>query len=451
MSEWLLTRLLRLYPRQFRRQYGAEALQLMRDRSRDEHGVWPQVRLYLDLIADLITMSVRNLQPAKPMLMSASTSAVRTVSLVIPESSSRRPQRLASGTASIVMFAAFGAMFQPNAPGEVGTRLLFSSLGDTGAGESADPATPPTELEAVHRHVLVETIAAKLKQHYYDAAIGKQLADVVLAHARRGDYDVPPGPDLAARINIDIQDTSRILGIPAGIFVADVVHSAQPIPTGPPPPPSAETLERDRSTLLRQNCLFEKVEMLPHNIGYVKLNGFADVSVCRTILSAAMTSVNNADALILDLRDNGGGFGAAALEVAAYLFDRRTSWYDPRATKPDSAWTASPVAGSELADKPVYVLTSPRTRSAAEFFTYNVKMLKRATIVGETTAGSQHSGAFHRIDDHFGIGIQDMPPPENPFPVKGWEIIGVEPDVRVSEVAAFDAARKLAESGGRRQ
>ena len=451
MSEWLFTRLLRLYPKAFQRDYGAEALQLMRDRSRDERGVLRKLRLCLDLIADLLAVSLANLSPAKPILMSANASADRTLSLLIPESSSRRPQRLVAGMASILMFAAFSGMLYPHAPGEVGTRLLISSLIDTGPSESDSSATQPTELDPGKRHALIETIAAKLTQYYFDPAIGKQLADPLLHRARRGDYDVPPGPELAARINSDIQDTSRVLGIPAGTFVADVVYSETPIPSGPPPPPSAETRERNRSMLLQQNCLFEKIETLPHNIGYLKLNGFPDASVCRSIISAAMTSVNTADALILDLRDNRGGFGTSALEIAAHLFARRTHWYDPRATTPHSGWTASPVPGSKLSDTPVYVLTSARTISAAEFFAYNMKMLKRATIVGETTGGSQHSGAFHRIDDHFGMGIQQTPPPDNPFPVKGWEVIGVEPDVKVAAASAFEAARSLAESRARRR
>jgi hypothetical protein len=75
-------------------------------------------------------------------------------------------------------------------------------------------------------------------------------------------------------------------------------------------------------------------------------------------------------------------------------------------------------------------------------------MLKRITIVGERTAGHQHSGAFRRISDHFGMGIQETALPENPFPVKGWEVIGVEPDVDVPSADALDAAMKLATSRG---
>ena len=164
-----------------------------------------------------------------------------------------------------------------------------------------------------------------------------------------------------------------------------------------------------------------------------------------------MASLNDVVALIIDLRDNGGGFGETALQIAGYLFDRPAFMFDPRPDSPVPSRTASPVSGNTLADKPVYVLTSSRTQSAAEYFAYNLKMLKRATIVGETTAGRQHSGRFHRIDDHFGMGIQEVAPPDNPYLVKGWEVIGVEPDVKAPSAEAFETAKRLAESRARRR
>jgi C-terminal processing protease CtpA/Prc len=254
------------------------------------------------------------------------------------------------------------------------------------------------------------------------------------------------GASLAAHVNTDIQTTARALGIPRGVFIADVVYRARMLPTGPPPPMTEEMRERNRAALLQQNCLFETIETLPHNVGYIKLNGFAEATACRETTSGAMASLNNADAVILDLRDNGGGFGDTALQIAGYLFDRPTDMYDPRPHSPVPARTASPVLGNKLVDKPVYVLTSSTTQSAAEYFVYNMKMLTRATIVGETTAGHQHSGVFHRINDHFGMGIQEAPPPDNPFLVKGWEVIGIEPDVKVSRTEAVEAAKKLGES-----
>src|SRR5437588_7233163 len=99
-----------------------------------------------------------------------------------------------------------------------------------------------------------------------------------------------------------------------------------------------------------------------------------------------MASLNSVDALIVDLRDNGGGFGDTALQIAGYLFERPTYLYDPRPDSPVTARTASPISGNTFVDKRLYGLTSSRTQSAAEYFVYNLKMLKRATIVGEATA-----------------------------------------------------------------
>jgi len=118
--------------------------------------------------------------------------------------------------------------------------------------------------------------------------------------------------------------------------------------------------------------------------------------------------------------------------------------YNPRGAPTEESWTRSPVPGSRLADKPVYVLTSASTWSGAEQFSYNLKMLKRATLVGETTRGGTHAGVFHRIDDHFGMGIPETRA-INPFSKTDWEGTGVEPDVKVKAAEALETAQKLAE------
>ena len=118
---------------------------------------------------------------------------------------------------------------------------------------------------------------------------------------------------------------------------------------------------------------------------------------------------------------------------------------DPRPNSRVPSHT-TPVAASRLTDKPVYILTSSKTQSAAEYFTYSLKMHKRVTIVGERTAGAQHSGVFQPIGEAFGIAIQEQAPPPSPFPVKGWEVIGIEPDVRVPADMALRTATKLAAS-----
>jgi C-terminal processing protease CtpA/Prc len=119
--------------------------------------------------------------------------------------------------------------------------------------------------------------------------------------------------------------------------------------------------------------------------------------------------------------------------------------YNPREDTTEQSWTRSPVLGSSLSDKPVYVLTSARTFSGAEHFSYDLKMLKRATLVGETTGGATDVGNFHRIDDHFGIGIREARA-INPYSELDWAVTGVEPDVKVTAADALKTAEKLAES-----
>ena len=140
-----------------------------------------------------------------------------------------------------------------------------------------------------------------------------------------------------------------------------------------------------------------------------------------------MERLNATDAVVFDLRDNHGGFPQMVRLMADYLFDRPVPWYNPRATSPEESVTHSPVPGSRLANKPVFILTSPHTFSGGEHFAYDLKTLKRATIVGETTSGASHGSG---------------PPPEGTKPV--WEGSGVVPDVKVKADDALKAAEKLA-------
>ena len=356
------------------------------------------------------------------------------------------PAALAVGMmTSILMFAAFPLLFQPRALANASA--YFEKLSQ--AEKPASPAQPvqsaAATLDPEARRKLVEAIAANIEERYVDRAIGKRLADLILAHEKSGEYDrLDTAAKLAAFINADIKSASRTLGIPRGMFVADVMYSARPLPEVWPPPMTEEVRERQRAVMRDLNCMFEKVEKLPRNVGYIKLNGMADAAICSETTARVMASLNDSAALIVDVRDNPGGFGDTPLQIAGYLFDRPAFMYSPRPGSEIPTRTASPVSGNKLTDKPVYLLTSPGTQSAAEYFVYNLKMLKRVTVVGETTGGRQHSGTFRRIDEHVGVGIQEVAP-DNPYPVKGWELIGIEPDVRVTSAEALETAKRLIE------
>jgi Peptidase family S41 len=196
----------------------------------------------------------------------------------------------------------------------------------------------------------------------------------------------------------------------------------------------AEKIEaQTRSANLLQKCSFEKLERHPGNVGYVKLDWFPDPGSCRDVAEAVMQRLNETDAVIFDLRNCTGGYPEMVRWMAGWLFDHPVAWYNPRATSPAESVTSSPVPGSRLADKPVFVLTSPRTFSGAEHFTFDLKQLKRATIVGETTSGASHASPTTALRP---IAATEAKPV--------WEGTGVQPDVRVKAPDALEAAEKLA-------
>jgi len=152
-------------------------------------------------------------------------------------------------------------------------------------------------------------------------------------------------------------------------------------------------------------------------------------------------------ALIIDLRENAGGGKAGSTPLLeSYLFDRRTHLSDVsfRYTgEIRKRWTLDSVAGARFGGvKPVYVLTSAHTLSAAEELAYDLQALKRATIVGETTSGQAHATFEARIENHFGILL---PTGRTINPVTGadWEGVGVVPDVKVPASDALTTAQRL--------
>ena len=196
------------------------------------------------------------------------------------------------------------------------------------------------------------------------------------------------------------------------------------------------------------NFGFEKIERLQGNIGYIDLRGFSDPEAGVETVAAAMNFIGNTDALIFDLRQNGGGSPEMVALICSYLFGEKpvhlNSLYWRKGDKTDEFWTKASVAGKRYGEtKDVYVLTSNRTFSGAEEFSYNLKNLKRATIIGETTGGGAHPGGMYRINDHFGAFVP-IGRAISPITKTNWEGTGVEPDVKVPKELALKTAYLMA-------
>ncbi len=297
------------------------------------------------------------------------------------------------------------------------------------------------KLDAAERQRVIDGVAAKLNEFYVYPEGAQKMNEAMMAHQKRGEYDaITDGGAFAVRLTRDLQDVSH----DKHLHVNYSPFKLPPDRDGP----SAQDLEQMKTRMEHDNCGFEKVEILSRNIGYVKFNMFADPAICGPTVVAAMNFLAHTDAVIFDLRENGGGDPKMVALIATYLFDRSehlNDLYDRKADATTQYWTQSFVLGTKLGNKPVYVLTSNRTFSGAEEFSYDLKNLKRATVVGETTGGGAHPVRGVRIDDHFMLGVP-FARAVNPVSKTDWEGTGVEPDVSVKAADALETAQKLAEA-----
>lgn len=308
-----------------------------------------------------------------------------------------------------------------------------------------DTLSPDVALDAAAKHRVIDGAAEDVAKYYADPVVARTMSHALRMHEKNGDDNaITDGAGLSELLTSQMRAVSHDQHV-------EIIHSEQATPEIRAAV-SSEEIARYRTEMQRQNCTFEKVEILPHNIGYLKLNSFPDASICGSTARTAMAKLNHADAIIFDLRDNPGGYANMVALLATYLFDRPThlnDFYDRAQNSSEESWTLPPVPGNELANKPVFVVTSHTTFSAAEAFSYDLKMMKRATLIGETTSGRGHMGAPHRIDDHFTIRVPGIRV-TNPVSGSNWEGTGVEPDVKVKSSDALKTAIRLAEAKLRR-
>jgi len=198
---------------------------------------------------------------------------------------------------------------------------------------------------------------------------------------------------------------------------------------------------------IKENKGFHKLEWIKGNIGYLDIRRFYYYPDIRDRAIAAMKFLSNADAIIIDLRENGGGSGDY---LSSYFLEHPTQlngWYSRKDDLLKEFWTSKEIGIERLTDVPLFLLTSNRTFSAAESFAYDMKARMRATIIGDPTRGGAHSVDLFKIDDQFEIYISTARA-INPITGENWEGTGVIPDILVPSESALDTAIALARKAG---
>ncbi len=302
-------------------------------------------------------------------------------------------------------------------------------------------------LSTAEKKALVDSIGKQLRKKYIFGDVAEKMAVFISSELNAGKYDnLTDGAMICNRLTEDLQSIShdkhiRLWFDPKWI-AAEKERSMLP--------DSAKGITAmDLKWSKNQNFGFKEMKILEGNIGYLDLTGFFDTRYGGGETAvAAMNFFANTEALIIDLRKNGGGSPGMIQLLISYLYDRDelihlNDFYRRVGNETEQRWSLPYVPGKKLNQTEIYILTSTKTFSAAEEFTYNLKNLKRATIVGETTGGGANPGNWQILSDKVVMFLPDGQA-INPITHTNWEGTGVEPDVKTTAEDALVQARILA-------
>ena len=165
------------------------------------------------------------------------------------------------------------------------------------------------------------------------------------------------------------------------------------------------------------------------------------------MLVDALRYLGSTDAIIFDVRRNRGGSGQLSNFLISHFTGPDTiaslEVSSRSAQMSFTRYTLPSVPGPRRPDVPVYILTSRGTASAGEDFAFVMHNLKRATLVGDRTAGAGHNVTAVQSGYGFQTSIS-ITRVSDPRTGKEWEQVGVQPDVRVDPSTALDVAQSLA-------
>lgn len=287
-------------------------------------------------------------------------------------------------------------------------------------------------IDAGKRAEVIDRVLDGLDRSYVFPEIARQMREAVRDRVRRGEYEpISNAQQFTDKLTADLQAVSRDK------------HLRVRLRTGGGGP----VLMRSGATIRAHgDGGFAKVEIMPGNVGYIDLRGFLAPNAAAEHAENAMNKVADASALIIDLRKNGGGSADMVALLVSYLWEPErilvNTFVGRDGTVTDETWTTEDLPGRRFT-KDVYVLTSAYTFSAAEEFAYDLKNLKRATLVGETTGGGANPIDIVRIDERFEVSIP-VARAVNPISKTNWEGVGVAPDVSVPAADALETAHRAA-------
>ena len=339
----------------------------------------------------------------------------------------------------------------------LGASILFPPVAVPKKVQGQAPSTRPaqrtqpaaaTPLTPAIRREVVESIAVELGRHYVEADTGRLIGEHLKKRLAAGAYDAITSPlqfaealgnDLKT-INDDghlyvVYDAQQQPGMRPG---PEGIRMLGPGPGGPGgPPPNAIANAR------RANFNLGSVNVLPGNVGYFEIRGFSGAREAQDAVVSALRYLQHTDAVIIDLRRNGGGSAELVNFVISHFVGSDTlpslTVKNRSGKESFTRYTLASVPGPRRPSVPLYVLTSRYTASAGEDFAFVLKNMGRATVIGDRTAGAGRNNAVVAVGHGFGASIS-FTRVVDPKSGQEWERVGVQPTIAVPQARALDLA-----------
>ncbi len=297
------------------------------------------------------------------------------------------------------------------------------------------------EINAAIQGAIIDSVSKALLDNYIFLDKAEAMVKSVRSKYTSGGYkEIKLLSEFARQLVTDLRAVSNDKHISMGHVSEQMLHDMQAQGDTTAPDPFLQEM-------IESNMGFKKLEILDGNVGYLDLRGFCPAEVGGETAIAAMNFLSGCDAVIFDLRQNGGGDPSMIQLLSSYLFEHPVhlnSFYIRSLDTMQQFWTQAYVPGKKLPQADVFVLTSPYTFSGAEEFSYNLKNTKRGTIIGKSTGGGAHPTAPHMfanlnivVNIPYGRAI-------NPISGTNWEGVGVAPDVDVDPEQALPVAHMMA-------
>lgn len=317
--------------------------------------------------------------------------------------------------------------------------LIPAGLLSTSArAQSAGQERPDKVIDASMQAEIIDSVTQSLNEIYVFPDVAKKMEKHLRKQYKKKAYkDITSLEEFGRKLTEDLREIShdkhlRVMFMPDDMlaqFAGDTLTD--------------EEKQRELEEKQRGNFCFKEIKLLEGNVGYVDLRCFSEATDAGATAVAAMNFLVYTDAIIFDLRQNGGGSPSMIQLITSYFFHEPVhlnSFYIRKSDSTHQFWTHAHVQGPRMTDVDLYVLTSSSTFSAAEEFTYNLKSMERATIIGDTTGGGAHPIEVKPFQN-LSIGMS-LPFGRAVNPVTGtnWEGTGIAPHIAVPQEQALDKA-----------